>query len=58
MANGDYAPNLGEKKFHGVTEEGTLRGLTAQVVDVSQNLLSVHRCIRAGNRVVFDSEGS
>ena len=58
MANGDYAPNLGEKKFSGITEEGTVRALTAQVVDVSQNLLSVHRCVKAGNRVVFDSEGS
>ena len=58
MANGEYAPNLGEKKFHGMTEEGCVRGLTAQVVDVSQNLLSVHRCVKAGNRVVFDGEGS
>ena len=58
MANGEYSPNLGEKKFHGVTEEGSLRGLTAQVVDVSQNLLSIHRCVKAGDRVVFDSEGS
>ena len=58
MANGEYAPNLGEKKFQGVTEEGSLRGLTAQVVEVSQNLLSVHRCVKAGNRVVFDSDGS
>ena len=58
MENGEMAPNLGDNKFNGVTEEGTLRGLTAQVVDVSQNLLSVHRCVKAGNRVVFDSEGS
>ena len=58
MANGEYSPNLGEKKFRGVTEEGSLRGVTAQVVDVSQNLLSVYRCVKAGNRVVFDSEGS
>ena len=41
-----------------MTEEGSLRGLTAQVVEVSQNLLSVHRCVKAGNRVVFDSDGS
>ena len=41
MANGEYAPNLGEKKFQGVTEEGSLRGLTAQVVEVSENLLRI-----------------
>ena len=58
MANGEMAPNLGEKKFSGITEPGTVRALMAQVVDVSQNLLSVHRCVKAGNRVVFDSEGS
>ena len=50
---GEYSPNLGEKKFRGVTEEGSLRGVTAQVVDVSQNLLSVYRCVKAGNRVVM-----
>ena len=57
MANGQYCPNLGERRFRGFTEEGNERGLVAQVVDVSQSLLSVSRCVKAGNRVVFDSDG-
>ena len=58
MANGEMAPNLGEKRFKGVTEEGSEREVVAQVVEVSQSLLSVSRCVAAGNRVVFDAEGS
>ena len=58
MANGEMAPNLGEKTFTGVTEEGIQRALVGQVVEVSQSLLSVSKCVKAGNKVVFDSDGS
>ena len=58
MANGQYCPNLGERSFRGFAEEGSERAVVAQVVDVSQSLLSVSRCVKAGNRVVFDSDGS
>ena len=44
--------------FVGVTEEGQSRNVVAQVVDVSQALLSVKKCVKAGNRVVFDDNGS
>ena len=58
VANGVCIPNLGEKKFIASTESGTLRRMTAQVCDVSKPLLSVKRVIQAGNRVIFDEEGS
>ena len=32
--------------------------MVAQGVDVSQGMLSVRKCTKSGNRVVFDSEGS
>ena len=59
VANGVLIPNLGEKKFQGVSEENITRGLTAQVADVNKALLSVRKVVKAGNRVVFDDdEGS
>ena len=58
VANGEKIPNLGEKKFRGVTEEGKSRNITAQVCDVNKALLSVKKVMSAGNRVVFDSAGS
>ena len=57
-ANGSFCPNLGEKQFVGVTAEGEAQSVVAQVVDVSQGLLSVKKCTKSGDRVVFDSEGS
>jgi hypothetical protein len=38
VANGVQIPNLGERKFVGVTEEGVERKLTAQVCDVNKTL--------------------
>ena len=32
--------------------------MTAQITEVNKALLSVNGLVRAGNRVVFDSEGS
>ena len=58
VANGEKIPNLGEKKFVGTSEEGTERNMTAQVCDVNKALLSVKRVVKAGNRVVFDEDGS
>ena len=58
VANGDTIPNLGEKKFNGVTESGITRNLTAQVCEVNKALLSVKKIISAGNRVTFDEDGS
>ena len=57
-ANGVRIPNLGEKKFVGISEESVSRGLTAQVCDVNKVLLSVRKVVAAGNRVIFDDEGS
>ena len=58
VANGERIPNLGEKRFTGVTEEGVLRSVTMQVCDVNKALLSVRKVVKAGNRVVFDEDGS
>ena len=58
VANGTKIPNLGEKTFTAVSDEGSKRRITAQVCDVNKALLSVKRMTDAGNRVVFDSEGS
>jgi hypothetical protein len=57
VANGERIPNVGEKKFQGITEHGLARNITAQVCDVNKALLSVKKIIAAGNRVTFDEEG-
>ena len=58
VANGIRIPNLGEKKLVAVTEEGSLRSLTAQVCDVNKPLFSVRKVMAGGSRVVFDEDGS
>ena len=58
VANGIRIPNLGEKRFVGISEEGLPRQMKAQVCDINKGLLSVSRIVGAGNRVVFDPEGS
>ena len=58
MANGIRIPNLGEKEFTGVTDEGESRTVLAQICDVNKCLMSVSKVVKAGNRVVFDPEGS
>ena len=58
VASGELIDNLGEKKFTGHSEGGHERGMTAQVCDVNKALLSVKRMVAAGNRVVFDPNGS
>ena len=58
VANGQLIPNLGQKTFAGENEGGLRRSLTGQVAEVNKSLLSVRRCLQAGNRVVFDPRGS
>ena len=58
VASGHQIPNEGEKRFCAVTEEGKEKKMTLQVADVNQGLLSVSKAMKAGNRVVFDEEGS
>ena len=48
----------GENWFTGVSTEGAVRNITAQVCDVNKALLSVKKMVAAGNRVVFDQAGS
>ena len=58
VANGVQIPNLGEQSFAAVTSAGQKRNITAQVCEVNKALLRVSRITKAGNRVVFDDEGS
>ena len=53
VANGEEIPNLGEKNLLVMTEEGTWRGLKAQVAEVSKALQSVRGLVKAGHLVVF-----
>ena len=53
VASGVRIPNLGEKRFVGVSDEGISRRLTAQVC-----VLSVSEVTKGGSRVVFDTDGS
>ena len=57
VANGDEIPNLGEKRCVTTTDESAeLVQLAMQVCDVHKSLLSVGKIVKAGRRVVFDSE--
>jgi len=58
VASGSLIPNLGEKKFMAVDEQGVERRMTVQVCDVNKPLLSVHKIVQAGNEVVFSRHGS
>ena len=58
VADGALIPNLGEKKFVRVSDGGVTRQMKAQVCEVNKALLSVHRVVQAGNRVVFSARGS
>ena len=58
VADGSQIPHLGEKKFSAISDCGLTRKLVAQVTEVNKALLSVSQIVRAGNRVVFDSDGS
>ena len=58
IATGELIPNLGEKRFQAVSQEGVTRNITAQVCDVNKALMSVKKVMKAGNRVVFDEDGT
>ena len=53
VANGVQIPNMGERKFHGVTAERSMKSVVAQVCQVNRGLLSVRKVTSVGNRVVF-----
>ena len=57
-ANGERIPNLGEQKFMAYTQEGCQKKIRAQVCEVTKALLSVRKLVEAGNRVVFEENGS
>ena len=57
VANGVRIPNLGEKKFQGHSEEGTVRSITTQVCEVNKGLLSVRKVVEVRNRVVSTARG-
>jgi hypothetical protein len=58
VANGEEIPNLGERKFLGYTDDGSVKAVTAQICAVNQTLMSVSKIASHGNRVVFDDDGS
>ena len=58
VADGTQIPNEGEKRFTAMTEEGVEKKMILQVAGVNQGLLSVSKVVAAGNRVVFDPQGS
>ena len=57
-ANGSKIKNYGMRRVKGVTEEGHGATLPMQAADVLRILASVRQMIHAGNRVVFDKDGS
>ena len=58
VANGQTINNKGQKYLYGYTDEGMAVGVTAQVAAVNKPLMSVMRTCSAGNRVIFDDDGS
>ena len=58
VANGETMPNKGQKPLQGFTDSGQNIGITFQVTECSKLLASVRKMCEAGNRVVFDDDGS
>ena len=58
VANGSQIPNLGERQFLGIPEEGGRRGVVAQICAANKNVMSVSKVAKQGNRIVFDDDGS
>ena len=58
LAHGVQIPNLEEKRFVGLTNEGVQKAVVAQICDVNRGLLSVKKVTNSGNRVVFDQDES
>ena len=57
-ASGHSIPNLGQLDLNVMTGDGISTDLSLQMADVTKTLLSVKRMTSAGNRVVFDHDGS
>ena len=51
VANGVQITNLGEREFTGVTAEGSMKSVVAQVCDVNRGLLSVSKITRSGGKL-------
>ena len=58
LADGSRIPHMGEKSFKAFTDQGHVRNMVAAVTEVDDALLSVSKVVKAGNRVVFDDDGS
>ena len=58
VADGTQIPNLGERKFLGITEDGKGKGVIAQICAINKSLMSVSKIASKGNRVVFDDDAS
>ena len=54
----EIASELGRRKFQAVSQEAVTRSIAAQLCAVNKALVGVKKVMRAGNRVVFDEEGS
>ena len=58
VADGTQIPNLGERKFFGIMDDGSAKGVATQVCAINKTLMSVSKITSKGNRVVFDDDGS
>ena len=57
-ANGTSIANEGERVLRGYTKEANMVDMAMQVAEVTKPLGSVRAMVKAGNRVVFDEQGS
>ena len=58
MASGTTIPNLWEKCFVAVADEGQRRKMRTQVRAVNKVSLLVSRMVQVGNRVIFEQGGT
>ena len=58
VADGTQIPNLGERKFLGVMDDGNAKEVTAQLCAVDKMLVSVSKGTSKGNIVTLDDDGS
>ena len=56
-ANGSPIPNLGQRIMAVMTEEGSVRGVTQQVGDVTKNLEAIRAVLKTGHAVIFNDDG-
>ena len=58
VADGAHIPNMGERGFLGITEDGKGKGVVAQICAVNKSPMSASKIAGRGDRVVFDDAGS